>query len=90
MAPRMRSTTAAGWWETDGRRDGGEGAAAYPAPYVAWIVCEGAPRDVSDGLVPCPYHGPTPVSVCMDCHLLETLAAERDPRLSCAMPGSAP
>ncbi|HEX9634901.1 MAG TPA: hypothetical protein VGB34_05380 [Candidatus Limnocylindria bacterium] len=54
-----------------------------PYPRVSWIVCRGAERDVRDGVVRCPLKGNIDVAHCMECHLLETLAAERDRSLEC-------
>ncbi len=41
---------------------------------------------MQDGWVPCPIGGLAMVADCLDCHLLETVAGERDPRMSCATP----
>jgi hypothetical protein len=50
----------------------------------AWIVCAGATRDVCRGLVDCPRWGSVDAVDCLACHLLETLANERDPRRACS------
>lgn len=42
-----------------------------------WIVCLGDERSVTQGLVACPLRGSVELAVCLDCHLLETMAAER-------------
>ena len=54
---------------------------AYPR--VSWIICHGAEHAVRDGLVRCPLKEWVDVARCVECHLLETLAAERDRRLEC-------
>ena len=43
---------------------------------IDWIVCRGATRDVVDGVVDCPAHGPIDVAECADCHFLEAVQAE--------------
>jgi len=50
----------------------------------SWIVCDAVTRDVVRSRIDCPGGGQVPVSQCLDCHRLETLEEERDPRLSCA------
>jgi hypothetical protein len=52
-------------------------------PRVSWIICHGAERVVRDGLVRCPLKGSAGIARCVECHLLETLAAERDRRVEC-------
>ena len=49
-----------------------------------WIVCAGATRDVSRGGVNCPQRGNVRAADCLACHLLVTVADERDPRLGCS------
>jgi len=49
-----------------------------------WIVCAGATRDVSRGLVKCPQRGIVSAQECLGCHLLVTVADERDLRLACS------
>lgn len=51
---------------------------------VAWIVCAGATCDVSRGRVKCPQRGTVSAMECMGCHLLVTVADERDLRLACS------
>ena len=48
-----------------------------------WIVCLGDSREALGGMVTCPQNGRTPLAECLDCHLLETVARERDPRIAC-------
>ena len=50
----------------------------------AWIVCIGATREVTGGRVSCPRVGAVSAVDCLACHLLVTVAAERDPRWACA------
>lgn len=49
-----------------------------------WIVCAGATRDVSRGNVKCPQRGIVSAKECLSCHLLVTVARERDVRLACS------
>jgi hypothetical protein len=48
-----------------------------PIEAVSWIICLGAERAVTQGIVRCPLKGNVDLSHCLECHLLETLAAER-------------
>jgi hypothetical protein len=50
-----------------------------PAPWARgdWIICVGAERPVVGGIVRCPLRGSVEISTCIDCRLLETVAAER-------------
>jgi len=50
----------------------------------AWIVCEGATREVSYGRVQCPRWSTVNAVECLACHLLVTVVDERDPRLACS------
>lgn len=52
-----------------------------------WVVCGGAIREVTNGMVLCPLHG-TPVTIgdCLGCHCLVTHSGERDPVTDCALP----
>ena len=52
-----------------------------------WIVCAGATRDVSRGRVECPQRGIVNAKECLGCHLLVTIAHERDLRLACSTAG---
>ena len=54
-----------------------------PHPRVSWIICHGAERVVRDGFVRCPVNGSAGIARCMECHLLETLADERNVRVEC-------
>jgi hypothetical protein len=49
-----------------------------------WIVCAGATRDVSRGNLNCPQRGIVSAKECLSCHLLVTVAEERDLRLACS------
>jgi len=49
-----------------------------------WVVCAGVTRDVRRGLVKCPQRGNVSAGECLACHLLVTLANERDLRLACS------
>jgi hypothetical protein len=49
-----------------------------------WIVCAGATRVVSGGRVKCPRWGTVSAMECMACHLLVTVADERNPRRACS------
>jgi hypothetical protein len=49
-----------------------------------WIVCAGATRAISRGRVKCPRWGAVSAMECLACHLLVTVAPERDPRLACS------
>ena len=51
----------------------------------SWIVCAGHTRDVIDGLISCPLLGSVALSDCLGCHLLVTVAQERDVRRACSM-----
>ena len=51
----------------------------------SWIVCAGQTRDVINGLVSCPLLGPVALSDCLGCHLLVTVARERDVRRACSV-----
>lgn len=42
-----------------------------------WIICRGAERPVVGGAIWCPLHGSVDLLRCLDCHLLETVVAER-------------
>ena len=55
-----------------------------PHPRVGWIICHGAEHAVRDGLVRCPLNDRVDVARCVECHLLETLSAERDRWLECS------
>ena len=44
---------------------------------AAWIVCLGAERAGAGGTIQCPLRGAVDISRCLECHLLETVAAER-------------
>ncbi|MEX1072852.1 MAG: hypothetical protein WED86_04050 [Chloroflexota bacterium] len=55
----------------------------------SWIVCDAVTREIVRGRIDCPRRGLVLVSQCLDCHRLETLEEERDPRLSCATDGLA-
>ena len=50
---------------------------------LGWIVCAGATRDVTDGLVNCAEQGAVSADECLDCHFLATIADERSPLFSC-------
>jgi hypothetical protein len=54
---------------------------------LRWIVCAGATRDVSRGHVKCPQRGIVNAKECLGCHLLVTIAHERDLRLACSTAG---
>jgi hypothetical protein len=44
-----------------------------------WLVCLGETRLMQQGRVECAVRpGQVPVEVCLRCHLLQTLAGERD------------
>jgi len=49
-----------------------------------WIVCGGVTRDVRRGRVKCPQRGNVSAGECLACHLLATVANERDLRLACS------
>lgn len=53
---------------------------------ISWVQCQHELREMQDGWVPCPIGGLAMAADCLDCHLLETVAGERDPRVSCATP----
>lgn len=53
----------------------------------AWIVCAGATRKVSHGRVHCPRRGTVSAIECLACHLLVTVADERNPRRACSIAG---
>ena len=52
----------------------------------SWIVCFGHTRDASDDRVRCPRLGSVTIRDCLECHLLVTVARERDERRACSMP----
>lgn len=85
----VRSEAASEWYDVDGPISSDAGRAPARAGRLGWIVCQHATREVAGGLVPCPRGGHVAIGGCIDCHLLESLATERDPRLSCATTGSA-
>lgn len=65
--------------QDDANREGPEGVG-----HEQWIVCAGATRYARRGRVMCPQWGIREATECLACHLLETVANERDPRVACA------
>ena len=63
----------------------GSGSGDVPAG-DSWIVCFGHTRDVSEDRVSCPRRGSVTMRDCLACHLLVTVARERDVRRACSMP----
>jgi len=57
---------------------------------VSWIICLGAERTAVEGIVSCPLEGDVDLSRCLDCHLLETVAAERGRDRECEVGGREP
>jgi len=53
-------------------------------PVTGWIVCAGATREVSRGQVNCPRDGVISAVECLACHLLVTIAHERNSRMACS------
>ena len=51
----------------------------------SWIVCAGHTRDVIDERVICPRLGSVTLGDCLGCHLLVTVARERDVRRGCSV-----
>jgi hypothetical protein len=66
-----------------GRRRRTDIGQALGDDHPSWIVCRGKTRDVIQGMVHCPQNGTASVDVCLGCHLLATLARERNLRLGC-------
>jgi hypothetical protein len=54
-----------------------------PLPTLTWIVCHGRTLRVSDNMIDCPLRGRVAPDLCVTCHFLETVEAERDDRLAC-------
>ena len=85
IADSLRSPPAPIGPMTSRRENHPRGATAEAgAGGSAWMVCFGATREVSGGLVSCPRAGTVSLGDSLACHLLVTIAAERDPRLACA------
>lgn len=81
QSPGRRAASEAD--RTDGASSAdGDGKAS--AGGSTWIVCIGATREVNGGRVSCPRVGAVSAVDCLTCHLLVTVAAERDPRWGCA------
>jgi hypothetical protein len=60
-----------------------------PAWTDEWIACRGAVRPITEhGRVDCPIGGWVRLARCLTCARLETVAAERDPRMACGMAGA--
>jgi hypothetical protein len=53
----------------------------------AWIVCRGRTLHAREGLIDCPLRGRVSPELCVTCHYLETLEAERDATGSCSADG---
>jgi len=66
------------------RRGRAEDSGLTPRGVSGWIVCAGATRAISRGRVKCPRLGAVSAMECLACHLLVTVAPERDPRLACS------
>jgi hypothetical protein len=71
---------ASGWL---GRDDADEEGLVVGG-HEQWIVCAGTTRYARRGRVTCPRGGVREATECLACHLLETFADERDPRVACA------
>jgi hypothetical protein len=62
----------------------GSGSGDVPAG-DSWVVCAGHTRDVIDNRVTCPRLGSVSLTDCLGCHLLVTVARERDDRRACSV-----
>lgn len=64
-------------------------AAVQPVPLAAserWVACLGSVHDVRAGRVDCPLvSGTVGLRECLDCHLLLTVADEREGWTSCGI-----
>lgn len=58
---------------------------------IQWLVCMGSARDVRHGRLTCPLRSEeVDVSGCRSCHLLVTIAGEREPETDCVLPAGDP
>jgi hypothetical protein len=52
-----------------------------------WVVCGGAIREVTSGVIVCPLQGfAVTIGDCLGCHCLVTHSGERDPMDDCVLP----
>jgi hypothetical protein len=51
-----------------------------------WIICEGAQRDVTNGMIACPLRKRlTALETCLECRHLTWISDERDRFVSCSI-----
>ncbi len=67
-----------------GRLPGGDTRRPTSRGGPAWIVCCGRTLEVHEDQAHCPREGVVSLHECLDCHLLVTIARERDPRYACS------